>query len=361
MRREQLITFLLFGAAGVMVYLCYLMVAPFLMAICGAAILVILFQPLHEKMARLIRSPSLRALLSTIVVVGFIILPLIFVGGIVGQELNQFYQAAKAKAQAQGGGGTDFSFLLQGAAKQVGRVARVDPQQVEQYVTDHIQQVGDFLIAQSGGVIRGVGRLIFNVVLVIFTMFFLFRDSRVIVDKLEQLVPLSREDAHEVFTQAQDLIIGTIYGNGVVAIVQGGLAGLAFWIVGIPSPLIWTVVMVFLAFIPMVGATVIWLPAALILLAQGHIGKGLFLLAWGAGVVGTIDNFLRPILIGRRTTLHTVVIFFAVLGGIIVFGPLGVVLGPVAVAVTLALIEVLRREFQETGPAAGAPEVVSRK
>jgi len=134
----------------------------------------------------------------------------------------------------------------------------------------------------------------------------------------------------------------SVYGVFTIAIVQGTLGGLAFWILGLPSAIVWGVAMIFLSMIPMLGAFIVWVPAAIYLFATGHYVKGVVLVLWGTLVIGMIDNFLRPKLVGGRTKLHELLIFFAVLGGLQVFGVLGIVLGPVVLAITLALVDVFR-------------------
>jgi predicted PurR-regulated permease PerM len=149
------------------------------------------------------------------------------------------------------------------------------------------------------------------------------------------------------------MIRASVHGVLVIAVIQGSLAGLAFWVLGIPSPLLWTLVMIILSTIPIAGSFLVWIPAAIYLLATGHWVKALLLAAWCGGVVGSVDNFLRPKLVGGRAGLHELFIFFAVLGGLQVFGILGIILGPLTLAVTLALFEAFRRG--EGGSASAAP------
>jgi predicted PurR-regulated permease PerM len=135
-----------------------------------------------------------------------------------------------------------------------------------------------------------------------------------------------------------------VYGGLVVAAVQGALTGLALWVFGVPSPVLWGVVASFFALLPLVGTAVVWVPASIYLIATGSWIKGLILAAWGAFVVGTIDNVLRPYLISGRVQMHTLLIFFAVFGGVKVFGFLGLFIGPVVLAVTITLLSMLRDE-----------------
>jgi predicted PurR-regulated permease PerM len=157
------------------------------------------------------------------------------------------------------------------------------------------------------------------------------------------------------------VIAASVYGVLVIAVIQGILGGLAFWALGLPSPLLWGVVMIFLSMIPMAGSFVVWVPAAGYLGLSGHWGKALILAVWGTFVIGTVDNFLRPKLVGERTKLHELFIFFSVLGGLQVFGVIGLVLGPVIVAVTIALLDVLRQSDDPTREHPDRPTLIEQQ
>ncbi|MGH9904460.1 MAG: AI-2E family transporter, partial [Pyrinomonadaceae bacterium] len=175
-----------------------------------------------------------------------------------------------------------------------------------------------------------------------FTMYYLFRDGDNIFEAVRDALPLEKEQATAIMARTRDVIGASVYGVFAIAIIQGTLGGLAFWVLGLPSAIVWGVAMVFLSMIPMLGAFLVWVPAAIYLAVTGHTLKAILLVLWGTLVIGMIDNFLRPKLVGSRTKLHELLIFFAVLGGLQVFGVLGIVLGPVMLAITMALIDVFR-------------------
>jgi predicted PurR-regulated permease PerM len=179
--------------------------------------------------------------------------------------------------------------------------------------------------------------------LVVFTMFYLFRDGAALRRALDDMLPLEHTQTRDVLARTREVIGATVYGVLVIALIQGVLGAFIFWVLGLPSPLLWGVVMFFLSMIPMAGAFLVWAPAALFLAVTGFWIKALILVGWGILVVGSIDNVLSPKLVGQRTRLHELLIFFSVLGGLEVFGVLGLVLGPVVVAITLALIEMVRQ------------------
>ena len=145
---------------------------------------------------------------------------------------------------------------------------------------------------------------------------------------------------NRMFVGVSNTVHATLYGTFAVAIVQGTLGGLMFWWLGLPSPLLWGIVMALLAVVPVLGAFIVWIPAAIFLFLEGSGGKALLLTLWGSIVVGGIDNFLYPILVGTQLKMHTVLAFVSIVGGLIVFGPSGLILGPVIFTVTRILLEI---------------------
>jgi hypothetical protein len=186
---------------------------------------------------------------------------------------------------------------------------------------------------------------------------------------LHDVLPLEWEQSQAIFVRTHEVISASVQGVVVIAAIQGILGGLAFWALGLPSPLMWGAVMVVLSMIPVVGSTIVWVPTALYLALTGHWIKATLLVAWGAGVIGMLDNILRPRLVGGRTRLHELIVFFSVLGGLQVFGILGLVVGPVVVAITLALLDVFRRAHRpavtvtlaDAGPTTLQPPLISSR
>jgi predicted PurR-regulated permease PerM len=177
---------------------------------------------------------------------------------------------------------------------------------------------------------------------VLFTMYYLFRDGDEIVRRLPSALPLSIEQGEAIIARIKEVVSASVYGVVTIAALQGLLGGIAFWVLGIPSPILWAVLMTFLCMIPLAGSFLVWLPLAIYLMATGHWTKAVLLILWGALVVSTIDNFLRPKLLRNQTRLHELFVFFSVLGGISVFGLLGIVLGPVVLAITIGLLQTFR-------------------
>jgi predicted PurR-regulated permease PerM len=191
--------------------------------------------------------------------------------------------------------------------------------------------------------VAGTVWLVMQISIMLLTLFFFLRDSGKAMSAVRSLVPLSNREANKVFRTVADTIHATIFGTVAVAIVQGFMGALIFYFLGIPGALLWGVIMGLLSIIPYLGAFVIWGPVAIYLALQGDWTRAVILTIYGMTAIGLIDNLLYPMLVGRRMRLHTLVAFFAILGGVAAFGMSGIILGPVIIAVSLALIDIWRQ------------------
>ena len=186
-----------------------------------------------------------------------------------------------------------------------------------------------------------------------YLLFYFLRDRRLVVGWLNEISPLSTADTGCLFKRIVDTVQATLYGTFAVAVIQGALGGLIFWWLELPAPLVWGLVMGVLAIVPVLGAFIVWIPVAVLFALEGNWSSALLLTVWGTLVIGAIDNFLYPVLVGDRLKLHTVPSFIAIIGGIILFGPSGLLLGPVAVATTIVLLEVWRVQVTNASPTEG--------
>jgi len=191
--------------------------------------------------------------------------------------------------------------------------------------------------------------VIFDLVIMLFALFFFFRDGDAILRRLRRVLPFDATFRERRIAEAGELIRASITAGLAVAIVQGTIGGLAFWILQLGAPVFWGVMMVFFALLPL-GAWVIWGPVAAWLLLTGQVARGLALIAIGAGVVGIIDNVLRPILLSGRTQMNGLLIFISLLGGLAAFGLLGLVLGPIIMATTISFVDAYASERRESEP-----------
>jgi predicted PurR-regulated permease PerM len=337
-----LITLLI--ALAFALYLCWQMLQPFVNVILWATVLAVVFYPMHTRIRQRIGSPAGAAVLSSLLVVVLILLPATFITIAIVKELAGAADNLQAGVQKMSNV-TTIPWVGWALEKSKAYVT-IDPADAQKFLAERLQTVGAALAASTLVVVGGAVGAIVQMVLVVFTLFYMFRDGERIRQSVFEILPLRRIQMHDIVARTKDVIAATIYGVLVISAIQGTLGTLIFWLLGLPSPLLWGVVMFFLSMIPMAGAFLVWVPAAIYLALTGAYVKAVILVAWGLLVISSIDNFLSPRLVGRRARLHELLIFFSVLGGLEVFGVLGLVLGPVVIAITLALIEMVRQSFR---------------
>jgi predicted PurR-regulated permease PerM len=209
--------------------------------------------------------------------------------------------------------------------------------------------LGNWLTTLAGTVVKESFANALTLLLTFYFLFYFLRDRDEALNQVRMLSPLTDEETTHVFGRVADTIYAVVFGTIVTAAVQGTLGGLIFWTLGLPNPLFWGVVMGLLAIVPILGAFVVWIPAAIYLAVSGEWGKALILTAYGTVVVGGIDNILHPVLAGGRLHLHTVPTFIAIVGGLAVFGAAGLIIGPVIVTITITLLQIWRVRAHETG------------
>jgi len=333
--RERVLVFVLAVATGLAFLLCYLIARPFIPVLAFALALAIVARPVHDWMTARIRNTDLAAAAAVGVVAVFIIGPV----GFVAQQITREAVAGAQKVQEQV---REPGWLdeLQ-AHPRFGSWVKYLRETFD--LREALERVAAFLSQTAPQAVAGTAWMLVEVLLTLFTLFFFFRDRQALVRAVRSLMPLSEAETDGVFRRVADTVYATIYGSLVVALVQGALGGLMFWFLGLPSPALWGAIMAILAVVPNLGAPVIWVPAAVFLALSGQWIKAVILAVWGAAAIGLIDNLLYPYLVGSRMRLHTLAVFFSMLGGLSQMGAAGVVLGPVILAVTLALVDVWRR------------------
>jgi predicted PurR-regulated permease PerM len=331
-RRSRAVAMLAALAAGAVV--CYLLAVPFLPALTWALVLAIMFHPLHRRLLKRLPYPALAAAMTVTIAAIIVVVPLTFVAE---RLVNEAANAAQIVAEALRSGN------WREALASYPRIAPVLAWMEAQLdLAGFAGSAATMLTGYSASFVRGSVTQIVNAVLTFYFLFYMLRDDREALAMLKSFSPLAPEEMNRLFLCVGSTVHAVVFGTLAVAAVQGTLGGLMFWLLGLPSPLVWGLVMGLLAIMPVLGAFIVWVPAALSLALGGEWEKALVLVALGAGVVATVDNLLYPILVGERLKLHTVAAFVSMVGGIIVFGPAGVVLGPVTFTVTLLLLDIWR-------------------
>jgi predicted PurR-regulated permease PerM len=204
-------------------------------------------------------------------------------------------------------------------------------------------------LSQATNALTNAGKLMFQFSLVILFSFFLFRDGEKLMEQIKAVIPMTPDKADLTINHLRAIVESTMYGGVVVALTQGLLGGLLFLIMGLPSPVFWGAVMTFLAFLPILGPFLIYIPAGIILILNGAYVKGVIILIIGTVVVSQVDNFLRPMLVSGKTGMHTMLMFISMIGGASLFGLLGVVLGPFIAAIFVSIFDIFRLKLIENG------------
>jgi predicted PurR-regulated permease PerM len=232
---------------------------------------------------------------------------------------------------------------------------------VEPYRNTILQKAGEmvgglsgFLIDRLSSATLGTVNFLFMLFIMLYTMFFFLMDGHKLIEKILFYLPLEDHDERRMLNKFTSVTRATLKGTAVIGLLQGILAGAAFAVVGIHSAVFWGAIMAVLSFIPGIGSALVWGPAVIILAATGHLAKAIGLGVFCAAVVGSIDNFLRPILVGRDTEMHELMILFGTLGGIIMFGVVGVIIGPIIAALFVTVWEIYGVAFKDVLPLVGA-------
>jgi len=332
--RERMKIAVLAGITLIALYLTYKLLLPFFPALAWATALAIVANPLHNRLCRRLRRPGLAAGATVLIVTVLIIAPMIFLSQQLVAEATQAAQRARtehwgerldAHIQSNPRLSTAYGWVKD----------RFRPGEQLQRVVGAVSSAVPSLLAGSAA---ALGQLL----VALFSLFFFFRDKGQAIRAIRSYVPMSPDETDEFLQRITDAVSATITGHVLVHVLQGILGGLMFWFLGLPGPLLWGTIMAVLSLVPVLGAFIVWVPAAIYLVMSGAYIKALILTLWGVLVIGSADNILFPLLVGGKLRMHTLPVFFAILGGLGLFGMSGIILGPVTLAVTLALLEVWR-------------------
>lgn len=309
--------------------LCVLVAWPFLGAITWAVTLAILFVSLHKRVEKVVRHPNFAALLTTAVVVLVVVVPAVFVAQRLITEATFGIQSLQARVE-----GGELQALLDRYPRLAPFGAWID----RQFDLPSMMSAIATWLSNLGAVfVRGSLLQVVEVVITFYLLFYFLRDRLAARAMIVAWLPLAGDEAEQLLRRVAETVHAIVYGTLAVAAVQGTLGGLMFWMLGLPTPLLWGLVMGLLSIVPVLGAFIVWIPAAILLLLDGSWIRAVILAAWGGIVVGSIDNVLRPMIVGRRLRLHTVPAFISIIGGLLLFGAPGFILGPLAGTMTMLL------------------------
>ena len=335
-----------------------------------AAVIAVLAWPLQVAFVRGLRGHAgVAALFSVIVVMLLLVIPMVITFGLVRLEVTRLYQMAEEPflRWLEGSGEWLALTLASWEETPLGLLLLSEPLRelgltdidVASTLRDTAGTAGNLVARVVNRTSSGAFQLLANLFIVLFTMFYFFRDGERIVKRLRYLSPLEERYEQLLVDRLVSVSRATLRGSFVIGLIQGGIGSVTLWLAGVEAPILWGIVMVIMSLVPLLGTWLVMYPIALVQALLGHFWQALLIFLVTSVLISTVDNLLRPRLVGRGSGMHDLVIFFATLGGIAVFGVMGFVVGPILAAITLALVDIYTLEFQpqlertEPGPAEG--------
>jgi predicted PurR-regulated permease PerM len=348
--RERFLLVLFYAILLLTGYLAFRVVAPFLSPLAWAGVFAMVLNPVQRRLAARVgvtRAAVITTLLAAFMIVG----PAVGVLSVMVVEgtavINRIQSGAYALPTSPE--------LQQWYDTLRGQVPIPLPTDLAATIADAVKFVATFVASRAGSILQNVASFIFQLFVMLFGLFYFLRDSGRVLQTIRHLLPFAPERRERLIQQANDLVVATVGSSFAVAIAQGTLTGIALGLLGFQSSVFWGVMTAFLSLIPAVGSGLVWGPAAIWLLVSGDIVRGVILIGVGVGVIGMADNILRPLLLSGRTTMHGLLVFISLLGGMAAFGFIGLVIGPVAIATLATLLGAVMESEPADGPEADAP------
>ncbi len=343
--RQRVNVLLFYGAVLLVGWLFFRVIEPFLAEIAWAAVLAICFQPAHGWLSRRF-GPTRAAVMSTLIITALIVIPGILVASALVNEGGHAVDDSQAAFQKQG-----LTPLLAAWDRARVHVPLLPPaDEVLARVTESMGSLAAGVASRAGGVLKNVASFLFSLVITLCILFFFLRDGAAVAAVIDRTLPFPVEQRRRLVQQTEDLVTASVIATLVIAVLQGVAGGLTFAILGVRSPVVWGVVMGVASFIPLVGTALVWLPAALWLMASGSVGKAIVLIVIGV-LISNIDNVARPMMLSGRSQMNGLLVFLSLMGGLSAFGFIGIVLGPLVAATIVALLD----SYTEPPPEGPAP------
>ena len=349
MNQSLLVNIFFFALLLLILYLALQILSPFIEAIAWAAILAIVVYPVYAWLSNLLRGRgTVAALIVTVLITLLIVFPAFRIAGFLSQEAVELAKTVRELAngdELEAWKGVPWVKELQRLWESVSFELASFDVDLKKIAVQGAQAASGFLVSQIKEIAQDLFIFVVNFIVALFTFFFLLRDGKGLCDKFRSLLPMDQERQAHLFENIVNSLFGVIHGCLLTAMVQGLLAGLAYWFLGVPFSILLGVATAFAALFPIGGSTLVSIPACAYLFFQGAYLKAAILLAWSLGVVGTVDNILKPLFIGSRLRLPILFLFFSILGGLKLFGVLGLILGPVIFALLAALLDLYMKDY----------------
>jgi len=341
MSANRFYIFTLAGLSLLLGVLSYGILKPFLTPLAWAVVFSVTFYPIYAFLRRYIKWRSLASILTLLVILVVILGPFSYLSVLLVSELKD------VAGYIDRGELTSLKDILNEprigwVLEKVSSLAHIEEGDISDIIVSGISDIGRSLIGKVTKGVKDVVSATLNFIIMSFSIFFFLRDGPDFIQRARNYLPFSEEQKDRLERLIRDMVVSTIFGGVVVALVQGLMGGMAFYFLGISSPVIWGSAIGIMSFIPVLGTFSIWGPAVIYLFLQGFTAKGVTLLIIGTFGISLVDNILKPVIIGGRTKMPTLVIFFSVLGGIKLFGLIGLIMGPLILALFISVFEIFR-------------------
>ncbi|MEF9476275.1 MAG: AI-2E family transporter [Candidatus Mariimomonas ferrooxydans] len=339
MKTESLYATISLAIAIGLFYLFYRVLSPFLHTIAWAMVLSITFYPLYRVFLKFVKRPWAASLITLILILVIIIGPFTYIIGALAKEITDIYSTIEEK-------GFETITKIQEHPQFSGVFEKISSYKIfedfdfKEGAIETLKSIGKYIGENVSKVFKNAVFLAINFLIMCITTFYFLKDGNTLVNYIKRIIPFSEEQKKKLEQRVKEMVIAAIYGGLAVGVAQGILGGIAFSIFGLPSPVFWGTAMAFFSLVPIFGTFLIWGSASLILVLSGSVAKGAGLFLYGVLIISSVDNILKPLIIGGRTKLHMLLIFFSVLGGIKFLGFLGFILGPLITALCLSLLEI---------------------
>jgi predicted PurR-regulated permease PerM len=331
--QKRLGSALFYGFVALLAYLVYLVFAPFLNALAWAVVLVVVSYPAYQRLAQR-WGPTGAAVAATAGITLILIVPAFFVALAFIRQGVQAVQSIQMEVVSG-----HFRWVNDLWMRTLQRIPGANPDDLATLLRSYGEKAVAFLASQAGTILRHTAEFLFHLSVTVLAMFYVFRDGASLIARMREVLPFESGHRDHMIGVSRDLIFASVTSTLVAALCHGVAGGLAFGLTGIHAPIFWGVMMGFFSLVPIFGSSLIWAPAAISLMLEGHLWRGIALVVICGVIVAIVDNFIRPWLISGRAQMGGLVVFISVLGGIAVFGVLGVVLGPIVVATAVSMLD----------------------
>jgi predicted PurR-regulated permease PerM len=342
------------ASGALLAYLLWRVFAPFLAPIAWAAVLAILLSPAYRRLRFRVRRPNLAALVATFLTILLVVLPGVLVGAALVQQGMRLYATASQFVSTHRLASAADLFRIPFFQRSIGRISEIVPvssADIQVWLQTGLKGAAGRAAEFASSLAIGFLGMVASFFIMIFTLFFFFRDGEDLWRRLASALPLERERTAELTARLGSVLHAVMLGTILTAILQGALGAIGFAVFGLPSPVVFGAIMAVLSLLPVGGTALVWIPAAAILAAQGAWGRGIGLFVWGLLIVGLADNWFKPMIISGHSEMNTLPVFFGVMGGLAAFGFLGLFVGPLVVSLGIAVLDTAAAE----GGAAGKP------